>query len=203
MSEILPTIRSYFPWYFELFLCELDGYIYIKSMLVIYFNCMSHYMDFKRMLFSRRLFSQWMQLWHFKLVWMKVHGRFEGNLRLQVPGKVVAECGLRLVVSFVYFRHVRRSVYDNFALFYILLFQRVSLLQIFLYIIFPSFQSVSLLQFFLYIIFCLFQRVSLLQTFLYIILCLFQRVSLLQFCFIIIISSFQRVSLWRNDGAAG
>ena len=48
------------------------------------------------MLFSRRLFSQWMQLWHFKLVWMKVHGRFEENLRLQVPGKVVAECGLRL-----------------------------------------------------------------------------------------------------------
>ena len=27
---------------------------------------------------------------------MKAHGRFEGNLRLQVPGKVVAECGLRL-----------------------------------------------------------------------------------------------------------
>ena len=46
------------------------------------------------MLFSRRLFSQWMQLWHFKLVWLKAHGRFEGNLRLQVPGKVVAECGL-------------------------------------------------------------------------------------------------------------
>ena len=53
------------------------------------------------MLFSRRLFSQWMQLWHFKLVWMKVHGRFEGNLRLQVPGKVVAECGLRLHTSFM------------------------------------------------------------------------------------------------------
>ena len=29
---------------------------------------------------------------------MKVHGRFEGNLRLQVPGKVVAECGLRYVM---------------------------------------------------------------------------------------------------------
>ena len=27
---------------------------------------------------------------------MKAHGRFEGNLRLQVPEKVVAECGLRL-----------------------------------------------------------------------------------------------------------
>ena len=43
------------------------------------------------MLFSRRLFSQWMQLWHFKLVWMIAHGRFAGNLRLQVPGKVVGE----------------------------------------------------------------------------------------------------------------
>ena len=30
---------------------------------------------------------------------MKVHGRFEGNLRLQVPGKVVAECGLRLLLN--------------------------------------------------------------------------------------------------------
>ena len=36
---------------FELFLCELDGYIYIKSMLVIYFNCMSHYMDFNACFF--------------------------------------------------------------------------------------------------------------------------------------------------------
>ena len=29
-----------------------------------------------RMLFSRRLFSQWMQLWHFKLVWKIAHGHF-------------------------------------------------------------------------------------------------------------------------------
>ena len=36
---------------FELFLCELDGYIYIKSMLVIYFSCMSHYMDFNACFF--------------------------------------------------------------------------------------------------------------------------------------------------------
>ena len=34
---------------------------------------------------------------------MKVHGRFEGNLRLQVPGKVVAECGLRLTVHYYAF----------------------------------------------------------------------------------------------------
>ena len=45
------------------------------------------------MLFSRRLFSQWMQLWHFKLVWMIAHRRFKGNLRLQVPGKVFGESG--------------------------------------------------------------------------------------------------------------
>ena len=45
------------------------------------------------MLFLRRHFSQWMQLWHFKLVRMIAHGRFEGNLRLQVPGKVVGESG--------------------------------------------------------------------------------------------------------------
>ena len=41
--------------------------------------------------FFAETFSQWMQLWHFKLVWMIAHGRFEGNLRLQVPGKVVGE----------------------------------------------------------------------------------------------------------------
>ena len=42
---------GYFPWYLSCFLCELDGYIYIKSMLVIYFNCMSHYMDFNACFF--------------------------------------------------------------------------------------------------------------------------------------------------------
>ena len=45
------------------------------------------------MLFSRRLFGQWMQLWHFKLVWMIAHERFEENLRLQVPGKVFRKSG--------------------------------------------------------------------------------------------------------------
>ena len=54
------------------------------------------------MLFSRRLFSQWIQLWHFKLVWMIAHGRFEGNLRLQVPGKVVGESGR----SVPWYRHI-------------------------------------------------------------------------------------------------
>ena len=51
------------------------------------------------MLFSRRHFSQWMQLWLFKLVRMIAHGRFEGNLRLQVPGKVVGESGRSITVN--------------------------------------------------------------------------------------------------------
>ena len=34
--------------------------------------------------FLRRLFSQWEQLWHFKLVWMIAHKWFEGSLRLQL-----------------------------------------------------------------------------------------------------------------------
>ena len=41
--------------------------------------------------FGGGFFSQWIQLWHFELVWMIAHERFEGNLRLQVPGKVSSE----------------------------------------------------------------------------------------------------------------
>ena len=54
--------------------------------------------------FSRRLFSQWMQLWHFKLVWMIAHERFEGNLRLQVPGKVFRESGPSISLNVKYFK---------------------------------------------------------------------------------------------------
>ena len=62
-------------------------------MLGIYFHCMSlsHTMWIltnANLLFLQRLFSQWMQLWHFKLVWMIVQERFKGNLRLQQTLKV-------------------------------------------------------------------------------------------------------------------
>ena len=35
----------------HVFLCGLDGYIYIQSMLVTYFNCMSHNVDFNACFF--------------------------------------------------------------------------------------------------------------------------------------------------------
>ena len=61
-------------------------------MLVIYFNCMSHYVDFYACFF-RWDFSANECSSDFSKVWMIAHERFKGNLRLQVPGKVFRESG--------------------------------------------------------------------------------------------------------------
>ena len=83
-----------FSMVFELFLCGLDRYIYLINLSYIIISIACHTMwILTHTFFSRRLFSQWIQLWHFKLVWMIAHERLEGNLRLQVPGKVFRESG--------------------------------------------------------------------------------------------------------------
>ena len=57
-------------------------------MLVIYFNYMSHYVDF-----NACFFAETFQPMNAALTFKITHKRFEGNLRLQVPGKVSSESG--------------------------------------------------------------------------------------------------------------
>ena len=92
-----PNYSILFSMVFELFLCGLDGYICIYVVNVIYrFLIACHTMWILTHAFSLRLFSHWMQLWYFKLVWMIVHERFKGNLRLQLTWKVSSESGHRI-----------------------------------------------------------------------------------------------------------
>ena len=87
MSSILPTIRSYFPWHLSCVCVDsMDTYTYNHCELYILIVCNT--MWILTHAFFAELFSQWMQLWHFKLVWMIAHEWFEGKLHLQLTWKV-------------------------------------------------------------------------------------------------------------------
>ena len=64
-------------------------------MSVIYMQLHVTLCGFSCIHFSRRLFSQWMQLWHFKLVWITWNdcARAIRNIRLPLTSKVSSESG--------------------------------------------------------------------------------------------------------------
>ena len=66
-------------------------------MLVIYFNCMSHYVDFNTCFFAET-FQPMNAALTFQIG--LYDERFEGNLRLQVPGKVSSESGPSILVCY-------------------------------------------------------------------------------------------------------
>ena len=69
-------------------------WIHIHIMLVIYFNCMSHYVDFNECFFAETFTPMNAALtFQIDLNDCLCHERVEGNLRFQVHGKVSSEFG--------------------------------------------------------------------------------------------------------------